>query len=191
MRLTARPAAGCRWDLPRLRLGQQLPGFLRRLTASEKRAWKRASKEYAAGGRLEGYAQQGLQEERFNPNHAGLRPEEAAFWRGVQALWEARRAKQEAWRALGAARAAEAVKERQRRAKTRRTRAARARRAARVCEQEADADAVVEAALCARQVPARPRALGGLEPVVGVAQEVPQGRAVDRFKDGLLTECCW
>ena len=125
--------------------------MLRRMSTREKRAYQRATPDYAPGGRLEGQARQGLQEERINPHFAKLHPDEAALWRAVSARWEARRAKQEAWnaerserqaaraaqrserQAARAARAADAAKEAQRRAETRRT-------------------------LGARQVPATPRA---------------------------------
>ena len=125
--------------------------MLRRMSTREKRAYQRATPDYAPGGRLEGQPRQGLQEERINPHYAKLHPDEAALWRGILALQEARHAKKEAWNAQRserraarnaqrAARAAEALertplKQAQNRAKTRRTRAARARRAAQVAQR--------------------------------------------------------
>ena len=142
----ALPAAACRWTLPALRLSQQRPGGLRMLGTSEKRAYQRATRDYAAGGPFEGYARQGLQEERINPNYARQTPADAALWAGVLALSEAR---SERW----AARRVEVLKESQSRAKTRRTRAARARRAAGRREHAAEAGKAGEA--LPRQVPAR------------------------------------
>ena len=86
-----------------MRLSQQLPGGLRILRTGEKRAYQRATADYAAGGRLEGHARQGLQEERVNPNHCTLRPDDAALARALQALREARAARQAAWAAARAA----------------------------------------------------------------------------------------
>ncbi len=76
------------------------------------------------GGRLEGHARQGLQEERLNPNHA--RQPANAIWCGVRALWEERTERQAEWKSLRAA--AQAAQKLQSLAKTRRTRSARARR---------------------------------------------------------------
>ena len=78
------------------------------------------------GGRLEGHARQGLQEERLNPNHA--RQPANAIWCGVRALWEERTERQAEWKSLRAAQAAQAAQKLQSLAKTRRTRSARARR---------------------------------------------------------------
>ena len=122
------------------------------LGTSEKRAYQRATRDYAAGGPFEGYARQGLQEERINPNYARQTPADAALWAGVLALSEARSERR-------AARRAEVLKESQSRAKTRRTRAARARRAAGRREHAAEAGKAGEAGeageALARQVPAR------------------------------------
>jgi hypothetical protein len=95
----ALPAAACRWTLPALQLGQQRPGGVRLLGTSEKRAFQRATRDHAAGGPFEGYARQGLQEERINPNHARQPPADAALWAGVLALSEARSERRAARRA--------------------------------------------------------------------------------------------
>ncbi len=94
-------AAECRWGLP-ARLGQQRPDGPRVLRTGEKRACQRAGWDYAPGGRLEGQARQGLQEERVNPNHCAL-------CRGLRALREERAERQAVPTAARAAEAAEAA----------------------------------------------------------------------------------
>ena len=97
-------AAGSRWELSALRLSQQRPGGLRVLRTGEKRAYQRATKDYAPGGRLEGHARQGIQEERLNSNYCRQCPSDAALARKLKAGWEARAASQAKWRAAGPAR---------------------------------------------------------------------------------------
>jgi hypothetical protein len=101
-------AAECRWGLP-ARLGQQRPDGPRVLRTGEKRACQRAGRDYAPGGRLEGQARQGLQEELVNPNRCVQRPEDAALSRGLRALRDERAARYGAPRAARAAEAAEAA----------------------------------------------------------------------------------
>jgi hypothetical protein len=96
--------SGSRWELPALRLSQQRPGGLRVLRTGEKRAYQRATKDYAPGGRLEGHARQGIQEERLNSNYCRQCPSDAALARKLKAGWEARAASQAKWRAAGPAR---------------------------------------------------------------------------------------
>ena len=108
-------AAESRWTLPRLRLSQQLPGGPRIMRTSEKRRCQRARKLFEEGGPLEGHAQQGLQEERLNPNHCVLDPTGTALYilmqaRGVQRE-EAAKRQAEAQAARKAARAARFAEE--------------------------------------------------------------------------------
>ena len=63
------------------------------LPRSEKRAFQRATEDYLAGGRLEGHARQGLQEERINSNYCIQGPSDAALAHKLKAGWEARAAK--------------------------------------------------------------------------------------------------
>ncbi len=118
--------AECRWAFPTLRLSQQRTDSLRALTTGEKRAYQRATRDYAAGGRLQGHSRQGLQEERVNSNHSTQHQRDTFLARALRTRWEERSVQQAAWRVARE----EAVRRSKSRAKTRRTRFARARRAA-------------------------------------------------------------